>query len=381
MGNENKMQTILTVNGKQYSVQSPPGWVLEPADIERAKQDILSGNIKTMNPATCPDVIQGTTHAVTLTATGGVPDYTYRLLLDGSQIATAGPIAGTSQTFDYKFDQAVGAHILKGEITDSCSTPQTSSDQCATFNIIAAVGSISCTTTPSGASVALDDVSQGVVTPVTLTDVTPGSHTVTFTLTGYNACPVTVSVTAGATATASCTLVPVVTTGSISCTTTPSGASVTLDGTLQTGVITPVTLTNVSAGSHTVTFGLSGYNACPVTVSVTAGATATASCTLCIIPSCEFTWAPLNPVINQDITFTASETVSIAGWDWYVRVTGTTTWVHWDFSSVTVIDFSVPDEYDIRLDIINSCGATCTMTKQIIVLDACSPLEITMNVV
>ena len=297
METENKIQTILTLNGKRYSVQSPPGWVLEPADIERAKQDILSGKIRTLNPATCPDVIQGTTHAVTLTATGGVPDYTYRLLLDGSQIATAGPIAGTSQTFDYKFDQAVGAHILKGEITDSCSTPQTSSDQCATFNIIAAVGSISCTTTPSGASVALDDVSQGVVTPVTLTDVTPGSHTVTFTLTGYNACP--------------------------------------------------------------------------VTVSVTAGATATASCTLCIIPSCEFTWAPLNPVINQDITFTASDTTLIAH-NWKVND------FQWDTAASTTMQITTPGTHNIQHDGTNSCGATCTMTKQIVV--ACSPLGITMNI-
>ena len=287
----NEMQTILTLNGKQYSVLAPAGWVLEPKDIEQAKQNILSGKsqtqMRTLNPATCKDVIQGTPQQITVAVSPtalGVPPYTYRLLLDGAQIATAGPTANTSNTFSYTFNQAVGAHTLRGETTDSCAAaPQISTDQCVTFNILAPVttGSISCTTTPSGASVTLDGTLQtGVITPATLTNVSAGSHTVTFALSGYNACPVTVSVTAGATATASCTLVPVVTTGSISCTTNPSGASVTLDGTLQTGAITPVTLTNVSAGSHTVTFALSGYNACPVTVSVTAGATATASCTL-----------------------------------------------------------------------------------------------------
>jgi len=206
-----EMKTILTVNGKQYSVQAPPGWVLGPADIEQAKQNILSGNIKTMNPATCLDVMQGTAHDITLTATGGVPNYTYRLLLDGTQIATAGPTANTSNIFNYTFNQAVGAHTLSGEITDSCATPQTSSDQCATFNILAATGSISCTTTPSGASVTLDGTLQpGVVTPVTLTGVPVGDHTVTFTLADYNACPVPVSVTAGSIATASCALTPVI---------------------------------------------------------------------------------------------------------------------------------------------------------------------------
>lgn len=197
------METILTLNGKWYSVKAP---VLRSGDIEQAKQDILNGNVDTLNPATCIDVFQGTTHDVILTATGGVANYTYKLLLDGSPIATAGPIANTSNTFKYKFDQAVGAHTLSGEITDSCATPQTSRDQCITFNILAPTGSILCTTTPLGASVALDDVSQGVVTSATLTNVSAGDHTVTFTLAGYNACPVTVTVTVGSTSTASCTL-------------------------------------------------------------------------------------------------------------------------------------------------------------------------------
>jgi len=206
---KNIMKVTLRLNGKQFSVQAPPGWVLDPADIEQAKQDILSGKIFAMNPATCHDVVQGTTQQITLTATGGQANYTYKLLLDGSQIATAGPIAATSYTFSMTFSHATGPHTLKGDITDSCATPQTSSDQC-TFNITAAtvVGSISCTTSPSGASVALDGVSQGVVTPVTLTNVSAGSHTVTFTLSGYNSCPVTVNVVAGSTATASCTLTP-----------------------------------------------------------------------------------------------------------------------------------------------------------------------------
>jgi len=201
----NKLEVIMSLNGRQYSVKAPIGRALEPGDIEQAKQDILSGKISTMNPATCHDVVQGTTQQITLTATGGQANYTYKLLLDGIQIASAGPMASTSHTFSVAFNQAIGNHTLKGEIIDSCATPQTASDQC-TFDITASVGSISCTTTPSGASVALDGVSLGVVTPVTLTDVSAGSHTVTFTLSGYNSCQASVTVTAGSTATASCTL-------------------------------------------------------------------------------------------------------------------------------------------------------------------------------
>jgi len=279
--NNNKMEVIMALNGRQYSVKSLTGQVLKPDDIENAKQDILSGKISTMNPATCRNVVQGTTQQITLTATGGQPSYTYRLLLDGNLIASAGPISATSHTFSVAFNQAIGNHTLKGEIIDSCATPQTASDQC-TFDIIASGGSISCTTTPAGASVALDGVSLGVVTPVTLTDVSAGSHTVTFTLSGYNSCQASVTVTSGSTATASCTLTAIVTKGSISCTTTPARASVSLDG-VSLGVVTPVTLTDVSAGSHTVTFTLSGYNSCPVSVTVTAGSTVTASCTLTAI--------------------------------------------------------------------------------------------------
>lgn len=107
------MQAILTLNGKQYSVQAPPGYVLELADIERAKQNILNGKVHTLNPATCHDVIQGTPQQITVAVSPtalGVSPYTYRLLLDGSQIATAGPTANTSNTFSYTFTQAIGAH-------------------------------------------------------------------------------------------------------------------------------------------------------------------------------------------------------------------------------------------------------------------------------
>lgn len=135
--NMEQNKTILTVNGKQYSVQAPPGWVLGPADIEQAKQNILSGRVHKLNPATCPDVIQGTSHDVTLTASGGTPNYTYTLLLDGVVKASAGPISSTSYTFSVVFGESVGSHILRGEIVDSCTTIQTAFDQCTSFNILA----------------------------------------------------------------------------------------------------------------------------------------------------------------------------------------------------------------------------------------------------
>jgi hypothetical protein len=80
----------------------------------------------------------------------------------------------------------------------------------------------------------------------------------------------------------------VVTTGSISFSSTPSGADIYLDGTLQT-TKTPSTITSVSAGSHTYILRLTGYNDSTGTITVTAGLTAAVSVTLiktCPAPIC-----------------------------------------------------------------------------------------------
>jgi len=162
----------------------------------------------------------------------------------------------------------------------------------ASCNLTSGIGgSISCTTNPAGASITLDGVSLEIVTPAILMNITPGLHNVTFTLSGYNACSGSVTVIASSIVTASCTMTPVAATGSIRCTTTPSGAPITLDG-MNIGMVTPATILNVSAGSHVVMFTLVGYNACPVSVNVAAGLISTANCTLtpsgtCNTPSCK----------------------------------------------------------------------------------------------
>ncbi len=84
--------------------------------------------------------------------------------------------------------------------TNTCNTIG-STTECLT------TGSINCTSTPSGASVYLDDVDQSNVTPITFTGVSPGSHKVTYKLINYNDCNVNVTVTAGGTVDAPCTLV------------------------------------------------------------------------------------------------------------------------------------------------------------------------------
>jgi len=65
-----------------------------------------------------------------------------------------------------------------------------------------------------------------------------------------------------------------VTTGMLSVTSTPPGASIVLDG-ADSRMTTPATLTGVSAGSHTVLLGLTGYVDTQQAVTVKAGVTST----------------------------------------------------------------------------------------------------------
>ena len=118
-------------------------------------------------------------------------------------------------------------------------------------------GSVTVTSTPSGARIFLDGADTTRVTPYTLTSVPAGNHNVYVTLSGY-ATPTTqvVPVVNGQTATADFTLVQE--TGSVTVTSTPSGAKIFLDGT-DTSHVTPYTLTNVAVGTHTLYVTLNGY--------------------------------------------------------------------------------------------------------------------------
>ena len=74
-------------------------------------------------------------------------------------------------------------------------------------------------------------------------------------------------------------------TGSISVTSTPSGATIDLEGFVGPIVTTPYTFTNVPAGVHTLNLTLTGYHNWTTTVQVTAGETAYVDATLTPIPT------------------------------------------------------------------------------------------------
>jgi PKD repeat protein len=120
-------------------------------------------------------------------------------------------------------------------------------------------GSLSVSSNPSGASVYVDTVYQGT-TPVIIPQLAPGSHTVLLTLTGYTDYDTTVNVYAGQTPLINHPFTqsqPSQTTGSLQVSTTPSGATIILDGNNKGQ--TPATLSDLSTGDHTVKLTRSGY--------------------------------------------------------------------------------------------------------------------------
>jgi hypothetical protein len=77
----------------------------------------------------------------------------------------------------------------------------------ATLTLIpATTGTISVTSSPSGATITLDGVATGLTAPCSLTNVAAGAHTVGYSLTGYNPATVGVTVVTGSTVTAAATL-------------------------------------------------------------------------------------------------------------------------------------------------------------------------------
>ncbi len=141
--------------------------------------------------------------------------------------------------------------------------------------LVPVAGSISASSSPVGAAVYVDGVLKGV-SPVVVPNVVPGNRLVKLVLAGYDDYSTTVSVVSGATANVNAVLNPVA--GSISASSTPSGAGVYVDGVLKG--TSPVTVSNVAVGSRLVKFVKAGYDDYSTTVSVVSGGTASVSAVL-----------------------------------------------------------------------------------------------------
>ncbi len=126
---------------------------------------------------------------------------------------------------------------------------------------------------PSNAKVVLDGMYRGT-TPITLNKLASGTHILELDSPGYYDWKSTVDVPAGGTKTVSGTLnqMPVSNVGWVYVSSSPGGASVTLDGTNygQTPASGSLKLNSIGVGDHTVTLTRSGYSVYTTRVSVNA---------------------------------------------------------------------------------------------------------------
>ncbi len=147
---------------------------------------------------------------------------------------------------------------------------------------VVAVGSISFTSTPSGAAIYIDNVLQIGTTPGTISDIAVGSHSIKLTLSGYeDYTDPAVTVTDGGT-----TSITITFAGSVYMTSTPSGAEIFLapspDAPIDQLATTPQTFAGMTAASSGATttwnykLTLAGHSDKTGSFLATAGTTTTA---------------------------------------------------------------------------------------------------------
>jgi cytochrome c biogenesis protein CcdA len=147
------------------------------------------------------------------------------------------------------------------------------------YTLTPSLGALSITTTPTGAKVTVVSP-EGFVprvscpaTPCTF-ELLPGNYAVKVEKTGYDTITDSVTITLGVTTSKSYTLTP--SKGTLSVTTTPTGASIKVGAETKTS---PCNFT-LAPGTYTVTISKTGYDTITDTVTITAGLTTTKSYTL-----------------------------------------------------------------------------------------------------
>ncbi|MDE4907709.1 PEGA domain-containing protein [Methanogenium marinum] len=185
----------------------------------------------------------------------------------------------TNVTFD---DKPVGTYNVTVALAgyDSASRTVTlSKDETedVSFLLEHQVGTINVNSVPEGANVYLNGTDTGSLTNVTFDDKPVGTYNVTVALAGYDSASRTVTLTKDETEDVSFTLVCEV--GTLQINSTPSGASVYLNGN-ATGAFTNVTLSGKPVGVYNVTVVKDGYDSASRTVTLTKDETEVVSFTL-----------------------------------------------------------------------------------------------------
>ena len=144
-------------------------------------------------------------------------------------------------------------------------------------------GSLSVSSFPVGASLYVDTIYQGLTNQI-VGNLAVGPHTVSLKKSGYKDYSQTATVNNAQTTSLSVTLSPLAspTTGDLDVTSSPSGASVYVNGDYQgeTRTSSPLYITGLSPGTYTTVLKKSGYQDYTTTAKIVAGTTAQVSATL-----------------------------------------------------------------------------------------------------
>jgi hypothetical protein len=155
--------------------------------------------------------------------------------------------------------------------------PGGTSNVMATLVPNAQYGSISVTSLPVGASLYVDTIYEGYTNQI-VGNLAVGTHTVTLKKSGYKDFTQTATVYNAQTTSVSVTLSPISspTTGDLDVSSTPSGASVYLNGNYQgeTRSSGPLYITSLVPGTYTTVLKKSGYQDYTTTTNIVAGTTA-----------------------------------------------------------------------------------------------------------
>jgi hypothetical protein len=276
---------------------------------------VLDNVNKGTTPVTVQNILAGS-HTISLSK-DGYDDYTADIVIAGGKITTVSvPLASiaaadngtlfvnsTPKGATVIIDDIVagstpatfknitpGDHIVTLTLSgydDYTETVSVMSDTTSTVNVDLAKanappGAVRITSTPSLATVYLDNVNKGT-TPLTLDNVAAGGHTITLRKTGYNDYRSNINVISGKTVTISATLTLVgQKTGALNIKSTPSGATISLDAVNKGS--TPMTITNIMAGSHALILKKAGYTDYKTNVLVVAGRTTNLSFVMSKLP-------------------------------------------------------------------------------------------------
>lgn len=138
-------------------------------------------------------------------------------------------------------------------------------------------GSITVESSPNGAVITINGEDEGRA-PVTISNLWPGTYTITARMNGYETYTGTTTISGRTRSLVYCPLVPANSTSGLSVTSLPAGANVYLDGAYRG--ISPLTLGDPASGTHIIQIRLEGYGEWKSTIEINDKRTYTVSATL-----------------------------------------------------------------------------------------------------